>query len=69
MQELEELRVQMGKEARREKRGAELESGGGKRGDEQRGSRCVRHDQASLEPPPKLNRFLNGLIITTYEFF
>ena len=37
MQELEELRVQMGKEARREKRGSELESGGEKRGDEQRG--------------------------------
>ena len=48
MQELEELRVQMGKEARREKRGAELESGGEKRGDEQRGSRCARHDMLPL---------------------
>lgn len=58
-----------GKEGRREKRGAELESHGGERGDEQRGSKCAHRDQASLQPPPKLNRFLNGLIITTYEFF
>lgn len=69
MQELEELRVQTRKEGRKEKRGAELESSGGTRGDEQRGSSCANRDQASLNLPPKLNRFLNGLIITTYEFF
>ena len=57
LQELEELRLQTGKEGRREKRGAELESGGGMRGDEQRGSMCVHHDQASLNLPQSLIDF------------
>lgn len=69
VQELEELRVQTRKEGRKEKEGCRTGEQWGTRGDEQRGSSCANRDQASLNLPPKLNRFLNGLIITTYNSF
>lgn len=36
---------------------------------EEKEKASVHSYKVSIQLPPKLNRFLNGLIITTYEFF